>query len=69
MKILKTYNDAFSAHLDAAKLKDEGIEFLLQDEKTISINPLYSNALGGIKLWVNEGDFKRSCEILKLHES
>ena len=46
------------------RLESEGIETYTQDELTIQIDPLYSNALGGIKLMVSEADAGRAIEIL-----
>ena len=46
------------------RLEAEGIETYAQDELTIQVDPLYSNALGGIKLMVNEDDVTRANEIL-----
>ena len=46
------------------RLESEGIETFAQDELTIQIDPLYSNALGGIKLMVYEEDAERATEIL-----
>jgi len=47
------------------RLESEGIECFAQDELTIQVNPLYSNAVGGIKLQVRESDCQRAVEILK----
>ena len=46
------------------RLEAEGIVTYAQDELTIQVDPLYSNALGGIKLMVNEDDVTRANEIL-----
>ena len=46
------------------RLESEGIETFVQDELTIQIDPLYSNALGGIKLMVQPQDVVRATEIL-----
>lgn len=54
------------------RLESEGIVCNAQDEVTAQVNPLYSNAIGGIKLQVKESDLERAVEILKesgyLHE-
>ena len=47
-----------------ARLEAEGIETFTLDELTIQVDPLYSNALGGIKLMVHEEDVPRAAEIL-----
>ena len=52
---IKTYNFAHEAVIDQHILKDAGIETHLMDELSIQANPIYSNALGGVKLqvWAN----------------
>jgi hypothetical protein len=47
-----------------AQMEAEGIETFTGDELTIQIDPLYSNALGGIKLMVHQQDVTRATEIL-----
>ena len=47
-----------------AQMEAEGIETFTGDELTIQIDPLYSNAIGGIKLMVHEQDVPRATEIL-----
>jgi hypothetical protein len=47
------------------KLESEGIECQALDEFTTQVNPLYSNAIGGVKLQVKESDLPRTIEILK----
>ena len=48
-----------------AQLEMEGIEVMVKDELTALVNPMYSNAVGGIKLQVRESDVPRAIEILK----
>jgi hypothetical protein len=50
------------------RLEAEGIRAYLQDEHTVTINPLFSNAIGGIKLMVHEAQVARAQELLKLFE-
>ncbi|MDR1156527.1 MAG: DUF2007 domain-containing protein [Bacteroidales bacterium] len=45
-------------------LESEGIECFMRDEMTATVQPFYSNAIGGIKLQVREGDVQRAMEIL-----
>ena len=47
------------------RLESEGIECNLLDELTVQVNPLYSNAIGGVKLQVKESDFESAILILK----
>jgi hypothetical protein len=50
-----------------ARLEAEGIEFLVLNELTTQVNPIYSNATGGVLLQVKESDLTRSIEILKVN--
>lgn len=42
-----------------------GIQTFVKDELTAQINPLFSNAIGGIKLQVPEKDLEQAIAILK----
>ncbi len=68
MKILKTYLYSSLAHLDFAKLSDEGIEALIKDENLVSINPVYAQAVGGIKLLVKDEDYTKALAVLNCNE-
>ena len=48
-----------------SRLESEGIECFARDEMTVQANPLYSNAIGGVKLQVREDDVPEAMEILK----
>ncbi len=50
-------------------LEDVGIPVFVKDEFTILMNPLFSNAVGGIKLQVLEEDLEKASEVLKDFES
>lgn len=52
----KTFDNSIDAHILKIKLESEGITCFLFDEHLVSINPLYSNLVGGIKLKINEED-------------
>ena len=45
-------------------LESAGIECFLADENTVRIDWLWSNLLGGIKLWVKEKDAREADELL-----
>lgn len=47
------------------RIESEGIETFLQDEFLIQVDPLYSNAVGGIKLQVRRNDSEKALELLK----
>ena len=68
MKVVKTYLYSYQAQLDLAKLLSEGIEAAVKDENIVSINPVYAQAVGGIKLIVNDEDYKTAIEVLKTND-
>ena len=45
-------------------LEQEEIPYFFENEMTLSVMPLYSNALGGIKLKVHPEDFEQVQQIL-----
>ncbi len=49
---IRTFQNYFSAHILLTRLKDAGIECFLKDEFTVTVDPILSNAVGGIKLVV-----------------
>ena len=52
------------AHLVRMRLENGGVPAFLQDENTIQIQFLYSNALGGVRLQIADEDYDRAREIL-----
>ena len=52
-----------------ARLQEEGFDCHLRDENTVTIDPLLSPAIGGIKLMVREEDIVRANTILERIES
>jgi len=62
--LLLTFDNYIPAHIALGRLKDEFINCFLQDEYTVTIDPLLSNAIGGIKLMVAEAQAPRALEIL-----
>lgn len=60
----KTFDNSIDAHILKIKLESEDIMCFLFDENIVSINPLYSNLVGGIKLKINEEDLERAKEII-----
>ncbi len=61
---IKTFTYAHEAAVARSLLASEGIFCFLKDELTIQANPFYSNALGGVKLQVREGDFEHAAAVL-----
>lgn len=53
---VKTFDNYFLANITLTKLHAAGIECYLKDEYTVTIDPILSNAIGGIKLVVKKDD-------------
>jgi hypothetical protein len=62
--VISSYDNYVPAHIAMGRLEEEGINCWLQDEYTVTIDPLLSNAVGGIKLMVAETQAERALEIL-----
>ena len=65
MKHLTSVRYTFEADVIRMLLETEGIYVELWDVDTITWNPLLSNALGGIRIMVEDEDYAAACEILK----
>ncbi|MEN8225742.1 MAG: DUF2007 domain-containing protein [Bacteroidota bacterium] len=63
-KIIITFTYPHEAHLAKVKLESEDIPVQIRDELTAQVNNFYSNAIGGVKLLVQEKDFSRALELL-----
>jgi len=61
--ILQSFNNYVDAHLLMAKLESEDIQCWLQDENTVTLYPILTNAVGGIKLFINKNDLSRARQI------
>ncbi|MCF8219523.1 MAG: DUF2007 domain-containing protein [Bacteroidales bacterium] len=53
------------AHLAKAKLESEGINVFMKDEMTAQVHNFYSNAIGGVKLQIEDKDYQKAMDILK----
>jgi hypothetical protein len=56
---------AHQAELLKSRIESEGIACNVKDELTATANPLYSNAIGGVKVQVLESDVRKVIPILK----
>ena len=54
--VLRTFDNYFNANIILTRLQHCGINCFLKDEYTVTIDPILSNAIGGIKLVVNAKD-------------
>jgi len=59
-----SYDNYVPAHIAMGRLKEEGIECWLKDENTVTIDPIIANAVGGIKLMVDEEKARQAWELL-----
>jgi hypothetical protein len=62
--VIRAFGDYFSANLMLTKMQAYGIECYLKDENTITIDPLLTNAIGGIKLIVKDKDEVKARNLL-----
>ena len=59
-----TYNDLTNAYMVKNILEENEIFSFIENENITTANPLLSNAVGGIRLMVNENDVERITSIL-----
>ncbi|MEJ7769801.1 MAG: DUF2007 domain-containing protein [Chitinophagaceae bacterium] len=64
---IRAYDNYINANLERSLLEEAGINCHIKDEFTVTIDPLLSPALGGMKLMVEERSVKKAVELL--HES
>ncbi len=62
--LLQRFQYSSEAIIYQGKLESQGIEVFIRDNNIVDSNPLYSNAVGGVKLFVKTEDFERAKEIL-----
>ena len=63
---LNTFDNYIDANLCMMHLQQEGINCWLKDENTVTIDPIISNAIGGIKLMVHEAQQERAVGLLRI---
>lgn len=54
--VFETFYNPIEANIVKSRLMDAGIQCFLSDENTVTLNPLYTQALGGVKLHLFERD-------------
>lgn len=62
--VVRRFRDPWSAALARAHLDAAGIETVLLDEHIVAQNWLYSNAVGGVRLCVEQGSADTARELL-----
>ena len=64
--IIQAYDNYISAHIAMGRLEEDGINCWLKDENTVTIDPILTNAIGGIKLMVASAQAERAASILRM---
>jgi hypothetical protein len=62
--VLRTFDNYVKAHITSDKLTDAGVENYLFDEASVTTAPFLGNAIGGIKLVVDQADAQRAQQAL-----
>ena len=65
---VRSYDNYIPAHMMLSRLEDEGIKAYLQDEHTVTIDPILSNAIGGIKLMIYSEQLERAMSLIQGYE-
>jgi len=66
---VKTFDSYITANIWLARLQDAGIECYLKDEYTVTIDPVLSNAVGGIKLCIEESHLHDGLQLVAAFEN
>jgi len=62
---IATFNYAHQAALLKGRIESEGLLCNIKDELIVNTNPLYSNAIGGVKVQVRDCDVQNVIPLLK----
>ena len=62
---IRAYDNYIKANLERALLEEAGINCHIKDEFTVTIDPLLSPALGGMKLMVEEEHVEKALALLQ----
>ncbi|OOV19415.1 putative signal transducing protein [Flavobacterium sp. LM4] len=63
-KTIAIFNYDYETVILKHLLEQQGIPYFFENEMTLSVVPMYTSALGGIKLKVNPEDFEEVQQIL-----
>ncbi|MBW8782506.1 MAG: DUF2007 domain-containing protein [Verrucomicrobia bacterium] len=64
MKTIAAFSKAEDAHLLRARLEGNGIAAYVRDEYMVTLDWMYSNAIGGVKVEVSDEDYPAAVEFL-----
>ena len=62
--LLESFSSYIDAHILMGRLEEQGIRCWLKDENTVTIDPILTNAVGGIKLMVLTDQYERAISLL-----
>lgn len=66
---IRSFDNYVSAHIALGRLEEDGIQCWLKDENTVTIDPILTHAVGGIKLMVAGLQAERAAGILRTLEN
>jgi predicted RNA-binding Zn-ribbon protein involved in translation (DUF1610 family) len=64
---LQYFTNYIDANIVLGRLQQENIHCWLKDENTVTIDPILTQAVGGIKLMVAEEDVERAQQLLNMN--
>ena len=64
--LLDSFANYIDAHIVLGRMQEENIQCWLKDENTVTLDPILTNAVGGIKLMVAEDQYEKALELLRL---
>jgi len=62
--LLQSFTNYIDAHIMLGRLQVEGINCWLKDENVVTVNPILTNATGGIKVMVAADQFEHAKNLL-----
>ncbi len=62
---IEVFDNYIEANIRLSLLKDAGIECWLKDEYTVTMDPILTNAVGGIKIVVREDDAEDAIRLIR----
>jgi predicted RNA-binding Zn-ribbon protein involved in translation (DUF1610 family) len=67
--LLDTFVNYVEANIIMGRLQEDGINCWLKDENTVTIDPILTNAVGGIKLMVAAAQAERAATLLREYKT
>ena len=62
---VRSFDNYIPANMMLQRLEEEGIKAYLQDEHTVTIDPILTNAIGGIKLMIFRDQLERAMSLIE----